>query len=484
MPNDTKTNCRTRRLLLTILLVALGLRILAACGLQSLLDHRWHRDFLIAGDAEGYWMLAQRISAGEDYSIYTPPRYALRMPGFPALLAIPVTFFGPKLFAARLFLAFVGTLGCWLVFRLGRDLFNVRVGLMAAVLAAISPVLVVFSETILSETAFAVTMLWSLLAGHHLYCCLNPERLNLTSETASHPSDIDSLLSGSPLSDSSPPANVATHVSTTGGHDWRSRFHPGGRAGFQALHTGLAIAAGVMMRPSWILAAPIVAALLTLLSKPRPRAALAGGIVILAMVLALLPWGLRNQRVTGHFTFTTFWMGPSLYDGLNPVATGDSNMEFYDRDRLMLTMDEYEVDQHYRQAARQFVIDHPQRTAQLALTKAARYWSPWPNADQFSQWWAKLIVGLFFVPVLLLSVWGAICLFMRAQTQVGSHRDESIRRANWSLAILAGPIFYFALIHMVFVSSLRYRLPAEYSLLVLAAFGLTNLWTNRRASQA
>jgi len=472
-PIAAKADCHTRRRLWTILLIALGLRTLAACGLQSLLDHRWHRDFLIAGDAEGYWLLAQQISAGEDYSIYTPPRYALRMPGFPALLAIPVTFFGPKLFAARLFLALIGTLGCWLVFRLGRDLFNARVGLIAAALAAVSPVLIVFSETILSETAFAVTMLWSLLAGHHLFRCLNPECLHLISGTESH--GTESHGTESPRTDID--SCLLPRASKNG---WWTAF--------QAAHTGLAIAAGVMMRPSWILAAPIVTVLLTLLSKPRLRAALMGGIVILTMLLALLPWGLRNQRVTGHFTFTTFWMGPSLYDGLNPSATGDSNMEFYDRDRLMLTMDEYEVDQHYRRAARQFVIEHPQRTAQLALMKAARYWSPWPNADQFSQWWVKLIVSLFFLPVLFLSVWGAIHLFIRPQAPEPasgeSQQTGTIRQANWSLAILAGPIFYFALIHMIFVSSLRYRLPAEYSLLVLAAFGITNLWTSWRKSQA
>ncbi len=37
--------------------------------------------FLIEGDANGYWELAQHIAAGEDYSIYQPPRYILRTPG-------------------------------------------------------------------------------------------------------------------------------------------------------------------------------------------------------------------------------------------------------------------------------------------------------------------------------------------------------------------------------------------------------------------
>jgi len=449
-------------MLLGILALALLLRLAAACGLQYLLDFRWHRPFLISGDAEGYWMLAQKIVAGEAYAIYDPPRYALRMPGFPAVLAIPVAIFGPKLFAARLFLALVGTVACALVFRLGRQMFEVRVGLIAAALCAISPVLVGFTVTVLSETTFAVTLLWSLCAGHQLYQLLHiPEGMM-------HPE---------------PKCPIEHQPNENWLVDFRNR--PGYRAGMifgMAIVTGVAIAAGVMMRPSWILAAPIVALLLVLTTQQRLKAALAGGVIILAMGLALLPWGLRNQRVTGHFTLTTFWMGPSLYDGLNPQATGDSNMVFYDRDQLMLTMSEYDVDQHYRAEAWKFARENPGRAVQLAGAKLLRYWSPWPNAAQFGQWWAKLVVSLFFIPTFCLAVWGGYLLFRPADEMGKMVRPGCLSSQFWSLAILAGPVLYFSLIHMFFVSSLRYRLPAEYPLLILTAFGLVQ-WSGQRIAR-
>lgn len=413
-----------RRMLRLILLMALGLRLVAACGLQYLLETRWHRDFLIPGDAEGYWQLAQQIASGEGYAIYDPPRYALRMPGFPLVLAIPVALFGPSLFAARLFLAGVGTLACWLTYRLGKRLFSPQAGLIAAGVAAVSPVMVIFTETLLSETAFAVTLLWSLLAGDRLFQQLATEQ----------------VLNRTMIRD--------------------------------ACEAGVAIAVGIAMRPSWILAGPIMAGLLILLTPSFQKAVISGLVVIGTMVLVLFPWGIRNQQVTGHFTLTTFWMGPSLYDGLNPEATGDSNMAFYDRDQLMRSMGEYEVDQHYRRAAWKFAADHPWRTIQLAWAKTLRYWSPWPNAEQFSQWWAKVVVTLFFLPVLFLSIREGFYLSIRSGK--GANR-ACWRRKIWSLAILAGPVFYFALIHMVFVSSLRYRLPAEYPLLVLAAQGWIHL---------
>jgi 4-amino-4-deoxy-L-arabinose transferase-like glycosyltransferase len=433
--SDASAACRWKWALATVLLLALGLRGGAACGLQYLLDHHWQREFLIEGDADGYWRLAQQIATGGDYAVYTPPRYVLRMPGFPAVLAIPVWLFGPSLFAARLMLAGLGTFACWQVFALGRAVWNPQAGLIAAAYVAVSPVLVVFSVDILSETAFAVAMLWSLQCGQRLHQSLLKQHL------------------------------VPREVMIS------------------AAWTGLAIAVGVYMRPGWLLAAPIVAALL-LLTTPRPRrfaTILAGGLILLTMLAALLPWGLRNRQVTGHFTFTTFWMGPSLYDGLNPHATGESDMQFYDQDNLMRYLSEYEVDQYYRQAAKDFVHDHPLRALQLMGNKAWRYWKPWPNAAQFDQLSSRVIVCLFFLPLLILAVWGACVVWKKAiagsseQENSGSPPTAARLNAIWTVVLLSGPIFYFAGLHLIFVSSLRYRLPAEYPFSILAAIGLLHV---------
>ena len=67
-----------------VLAVALLIRLGAAVVVQQ----RVGNDLcLIAGDAEGYWELAKRIRAGDDFALYVPPRRVHRVPGFPALLA-------------------------------------------------------------------------------------------------------------------------------------------------------------------------------------------------------------------------------------------------------------------------------------------------------------------------------------------------------------------------------------------------------------
>ncbi|TWT49065.1 hypothetical protein KOR42_39820 [Thalassoglobus neptunius] len=403
----TESQVIHRRWLIAILLTALVLRVGGVVLLQQRLDANGQQ-FLIAGDAEGYWLLGQKIVEGEDYAIHTPPRYVHRMPGFPLLLASIMAVFGQQFLPARIVLALIATFACLLVYWLGKRIGTERTGLIAAAIVAVSPTFVGFSGLILSETAFSVALLLASLA------C---ERLGRLISSAT--STLFAVLQ-------------------------------------QALWVGIAFGIGVYLKPSWILAAPLLGGAMILLLRPKVRTFASAAMILFAMLMTLVPWGIRNERVSGHFTLTTFWMGPSLYDGVQPGANGESDMRFFDDDGLTQEMTEYEVDQEYRKRSRELILADPLRIAHLSWLKFVRYWNLWPNADQFQSWSLKSLLGLFYLPVLTFSVYGAWV-----------HRGQ-----YWSMVICLGPVLYFMLIHLVFVSSLRYRLPGEYPMLVMTALGI------------
>jgi 4-amino-4-deoxy-L-arabinose transferase-like glycosyltransferase len=403
-----------------ILAGALAARVAAALAVQQWVERTPGRMCLIEGDASGYWQLAQHLVRGEDFAIYDPPRYVERMPGFPLLLASGMKLFGERLLWMRLLLALVGTAACGLVYCLGRELFDPAVGLVACFLASISPIFVVFSVLFLSETFFALGLLASLLALVKLAGI-----------------------------DAQPASSVAAR-----------------RRAAWAVIAGLLAGGATLVRPTWILVAPFFAVVYLLVPGDRKGRIVPAALLLAGLCLALAPWTIRNQRVTGHVVPTTLWVGPSLYDGLSPQATGASDMRFIESDGRYAQpgMSEYENDRHYRRLAAEFVQAHPWRTLELAALKQGRFWNPIPNAEQFGHWAICLGVGFFEAPVLLLAALG----FWMTR---GS-------RDKWLASI--GPVLYFALVHTVFVGSLRYRLPAEYALLVLTAVGIRWLWQKRQ----
>ena len=55
------------------------------------------------------------------------------------------------------------------------------------------------------------------------------------------------------------------------------------------------------------------------------------------------PWWVRNASIYGRFIPTALWTGASLYDGLNPTATGASDMRFLEEPEIW-PLDELDQD--------------------------------------------------------------------------------------------------------------------------------------------
>jgi len=189
--------------------------------------------------------------------------------------------------------------------------------------------------------------------------------------------------------------------------------------------------------------------------------------MVAGLVVAMMPWWIRNWSVTGHFVPTTLQVGESLYDGLNPRATGASDMAFVDRFREELRREdaqrgasvsdgasfEQRLDQRMRDAAVAWAKANPGRALRLAAVKFWRIWNIWPNESSLRHPLFCMVVAVGFLPLLIFGICGAWKYAGR----------------GWPYVLCFLPAVYFTCLHMVFVGSIRYRQPAMLPLIVLGA---------------
>lgn len=231
--------------------------------------------------------------------------------------------------------------------------------------------------------------------------------------------------------------------------------------------SGIAAGLATLMRPSWLLFTPLAIAIGFVVGPSRRRHVVVGAAMLIGLTLTMSPWWYRNWQVTGSFVPTTLQTGESLYDGLNPQATGASDMRFVDDFRARLRaadaaagdIDEQQpcfeqrLDRMMRDTAIAWAIDNPGQVLRLAAVKFIRIWNVWPNEPSLRGWRMRACVALGFTPLLVLGIWGA----------------WKYGRRGWPYVLCFLPAIYFTCLHMIFVGSIRYRQPAMLPLTVLAA---------------
>jgi 4-amino-4-deoxy-L-arabinose transferase-like glycosyltransferase len=400
--------------------VAFALRLVAALAIESHVQSAG-REFLIAGDASGYWELGHRLASGDSYAIHTPPRYVLRTPGFPLLLAASIKAFGSRVLAARLVLVVIGTASCLLVWMLCRRFTDSRTSILALWCAAVAPLHVGMTPLILSETFFGFGV---------LLCLLLLSKLPLPFESSESAGSVrPQALSRLALS-------------------------------LQACAAGACCGMTVLIRPGWLPWVAIAVLLVCGLKQRVSVRALVATSFLAGAALVLAPWTVRNHSVTGHWVVTSLWSGPSLYDGLRPGATGASDMQFVDSDGLYAQLGEYEANAEYTRRALEFARANPIPAMQLAFVKAGRFLRPVLSAEAVANRWVNVACGAWY-----LLFWLTVA--------VGAYR---LRNRPYLVLFLMLPFVQFLLVHMVFVGSVRYRLPVELPLFLPAATGLLAVW--------
>lgn len=226
------------------------------------------------------------------------------------------------------------------------------------------------------------------------------------------------------------------------------------------------------IRPSGILMPLVLAGMAPWAWRSdRPwRASVQLGLLSIAITVAVLaPWAMRNHAVLGRTIWLTTNGGVTLYDGVHPGATGASDQRFVQAMPELKQMTELQRDDHFARLSREAAVADPVRFIRLAIIKIARTWSPIPLSDQFGSNRMYVLAGLgYALPLFVLVVWGLI-------------RSE----LSWRVRLLLlSPAILITAMHAISVGSLRYRLPAEPLLAVIAVSGVVGTSRGNQALEA
>ena len=432
-----------------IVAVGFSLRVIAALIWQNSISGE---TFFRFGDSDSYWTMAKKIAQGLPYQYGSSDSRVFRAPLYPLFLSpwtwIDGTSEKPTwmaIFAARIAGCFMGALCIGIIIRLTMKLLcnlswkpSVEVSIWAGLLSALYPGAIGMSIFILSEAIFCPLMLLSL---------------------------------GS--------TSLAIQAKKQG--RWEVAWS-------WMLSSGAISGAACLARPSWSLWPAVLFSYLIVvmfqsfpgtLSKHRSgwrwRWIFSCVLFCVGICMVMSPWWVRNYLETGKFVPTTLQVGASLYDGWHPGASGssDEGMNFVNAfiveqntedDREILAGNqldstlEWRLDQRLKNAAIAWAFENSSDAIRLGLVKFLKTWSPLPVARELGSDTVRWLEAIGYSAIMGFAVIG----MWQCRSQIGT----------WLFAM---PCVYFALLHVFFIGSVRYRQPAVLAICVLGGVGCATI---------
>lgn len=188
------------------------------------------------------------------------------------------------------------------------------------------------------------------------------------------------------------------------------------------------------------------------------------GYSLILYMIVMSAWWVRNYAIFDKFIPFTTSSSMNLYLGANEKNefagvdwAKDVDIDFVNR--VTSIEDERERSHIYKQKALEFIKNDTRQYMKLMWLKFKRFYNFTFNADSFSS---------IYYNLLSIFSYGIVMVFALI-TFVLSNKEWKKFSAIYIV------IGYFTLIHIVYIASLRYRLPIEPLLILLASYSLVIL---------
>ena len=169
-------------------------------------------------------------------------------------------------------------------------------------------------------------------------------------------------------------------------------------------------------------------------------------------------WWVRNYYHLNALVFFTTSSGANLYLGNNRAnkEAGIDWVEDIDKKetrKISSIKNEVLRNKAYSDSAKEFILNNPLHFVKMSFKKLKRFYNPFMNSKEYKeQPFYNYLAFISFFPVLVFFILGIFVYRKKFKYLV-------------PIYIL---VLYFTAIHMVIISSLRYRLPIEPFMIVLA----------------
>jgi len=176
------------------------------------------------------------------------------------------------------------------------------------------------------------------------------------------------------------------------------------------------------------------------------------------LFLTMSPWILRNAFIFKDFIPTTTKTGVNLYEALGPEATGGPMMLKMKLPTKYRELNEIQRDKFLRSETWKWIKENPTRPISLAFVKFFRLWNLGFNDNKLQN--LKYINHALVLYSAILYA----CFLCGTFILTRNH-----------FFYLVTPIVYISLIHMVFLGSIRYRVPVLACIDIIAATAIVAL---------